>query len=79
MLSKDSSELLISKENGGQNGATPNSENRTYPGPMAEIHFWEAKCMNLESLYEQMKAQTTKNMASILENTDRWGSKNEVA
>jgi dynein heavy chain len=37
---------------------------------MTEIKFWEAKCMNLESLYEQMKAPTTKNMASILENTD---------
>jgi hypothetical protein len=38
---------------------------------MVEIHFWEAKCMNLESLFEQMKAPTTKHMASILENTDR--------
>ncbi len=28
--------------------------------------------MNLESLYEQMKAPTTKNMASILEHTDRY-------
>lgn len=57
VLSKDSSELLNAKGK--------------YPGPMTEIKFWEAKCMNLESLYEQMKAPTTKNMASILENTDR--------
>ena len=39
-------------------------------GPMTEIFFWEAKCMNLESLYEQMKADTTKKMASILDMTD---------
>ena len=57
VLSKDSAEAL-------------NQEGQ-YPGPITEIQFWEAKCMNLESLYEQMKAQTTKNMASILENTDR--------
>ena len=57
MLSKDSANLLTAEEN-------------KYPGPMTEIKFWEAKCMNLESLYEQMKAQTTRNMASILENTD---------
>ena len=54
VLSKDSAELL----------------NNGYPGPMTEIHFWEAKCTNLESLYEQMKAPTTKNMASILDVTD---------
>lgn len=24
------------------------------PGPMVEINFWEAKCRNLESLYEQV-------------------------
>ena len=41
-----------------------------HPGPMTEIKFWEAKCMNLESLFEQMKADTTKKMASILEITD---------
>ena len=40
------------------------------PGPLAEINFWEAKCMNLESLFEQMKAPTTRNMASILNVTD---------
>ena len=57
VLSKDSANLLTAEEN-------------KYPGPMTEIKFWEAKCMNLESLYEQMKAQTTRNMASILENTD---------
>ncbi len=57
VLSKDSAELL-------------NAPGK-YPGPMTEIKFWEAKCMNLESLYEQMKAATTKNMASILEHTDR--------
>ncbi len=57
VLSKDSSELL-------------NAPGK-FPGPMTEIKFWEAKCMNLESLYEQMKAPTTKNMASILDITDR--------
>lgn len=57
VLSKDSAELL-------------NREGQ-YPGPMAEVQFWEAKCMNLESLYEQMKAQTTKSMAAILDLTDR--------
>ena len=25
------------------------------PGPMIEIRFWEAKCMNLESLFEQVE------------------------
>ena len=39
---------------------------------MTEIRFWEAKCMNLDSLYEQMRAPTTKNMASILDKTDRY-------
>ena len=24
------------------------------PGPMVEIEFWEAKCRNLESLFEQV-------------------------
>ena len=24
------------------------------PGPMTEINFWEAKCINLESLFEQV-------------------------
>ena len=40
------------------------------PGPMTEIKFWDAKCMNLESLFEQMKADLTKKMASILNVTD---------
>ena len=40
------------------------------PGPMVEIRFWEAKCMNLESLFDQMKDNTTKKMASILNVTD---------
>ena len=26
------------------------------PGPMIEVRFWEAKCMNLESLFEQVKS-----------------------
>lgn len=42
-----------------------------FPGPMTEIHFWEAKYMNLESLYDQIKAPTTRKMASILKLTDR--------
>ena len=55
---------------------------------MTEIQFWEAKCMNLESLFEQvhyiyfaifvkshdgklqMKANTTRKMASILNVTE---------
>ena len=40
------------------------------PGPMVEIHFWEAKCMNLESLFDQMKDDITRKMASILNVTD---------
>ena len=24
------------------------------PGPLVEIEFWEAKCRNLESLFEQV-------------------------
>ena len=39
VLSKDSSEEIT-------NGKTP--------GPMTEINFWEAKCINLESLFEQV-------------------------
>ena len=53
MLSKDSAEELNIPGN--------------YPGPMTEVKFWEAKCMNLESLFEQMKAPTTRKMASILD------------
>ena len=37
---------------------------------MTEIQFWKAKCENLESLYDQMKENTTKKMASILNITD---------
>ena len=25
------------------------------PGPMVEINFWEAKCLNLECLHEQVR------------------------
>ena len=56
VLSKDSDEPLHLPGN--------------HPGPMTEIKFWEAKCMNLESLYEQLIADTTKKMASILQCTD---------
>jgi dynein heavy chain len=56
VLSKDSAEELNLPDN--------------YPGPMTEIRFWEAKCTNLESLFEQMKDDTTKKMASILDVTD---------
>ena len=38
VLSKDSSEEIA-------DGKTP--------GPMTEINFWEAKCINLESLFDQ--------------------------
>ena len=58
MLSKDS-------------GAALNEED-VHPGPMTEIDFWEAKMMNLESIFEQMKCDTTKHMASILQITDRY-------
>ena len=47
------------------------NEPDVYPGPMTEIDFWEAKLMNLESIFEQMKCETTKHMASILQITDR--------
>lgn len=55
VLSKDSAEELEDGDN---------------PGPMTEIQFWESKRINLESLFEQMKAPTTRNMASILNVTD---------
>ena len=57
-------EEVLSKDSGAElaDGKTP--------GPLAEINFWEAKCMNLESLFEQMKANTTRKMASILNITD---------
>ena len=55
MLSKDSANEI--------------TEGKT-PGPMTEIRFWEAKCINLESLFEQMKSKTTEKMASILYQTD---------
>ena len=29
-------------------------EEGKHPGPMTEIEFWQAKCINLESLYEQV-------------------------
>ena len=55
MLSKDSAEELSLGSN---------------PGPMTEIEFWRDKCRNLESLFEQMRTDTTQHMASILETTD---------
>ena len=27
------------------------------PGPMVEIKFWEAKCLNLECLHEQVRGE----------------------
>ena len=53
-----------------KNSAEELNETSNNPGPMTEIRFWEAKCTNLESLFEQMKADTTKKMASILDVTD---------
>ena len=41
VLSKDSSEEIAFDKN---------------PGPMSEINFWEAKCINLESLFEQVSS-----------------------
>ena len=55
VLSKDSANEII-------DGKTP--------GPMTEIRFWEAKCVNLDSLHEQMRSNTSKMMASILFHTD---------
>ena len=40
------------------------------PGPMTELNFWAAQCINLESLFEQMQSNTTIKMASILFLTD---------
>ena len=48
------------------------NEEEVQPGPMTEIDFWEAKLMNLESIFEQMKCDTTKKMGSILQITDRY-------
>ena len=59
MLSKDSGNALSEDE-------------EVHPGPMVEIDFWESKLINLESIFEQMKCETTKNMASILQITDRY-------
>ena len=42
----------------------------TNPEPMTEIEFWKEKCHNLESLFDQMQAETTQHMASILKSTD---------
>ena len=44
VLSKDSAQVLEDGDN---------------PGPLEEIKFWESKRINLESLFEQMKAPTT--------------------
>ena len=55
VLSKDSAESL--------------ADDKT-PGPMTELNFWAAQCINLESLFEQMQSQTTIKMASILFLTD---------
>lgn len=41
VLTKDSAEEL---------------EKGSNPGPMTEIQFWQAKCENLESLYDQVKS-----------------------
>ena len=57
-------------------GAALNEED-VHPGPMVEIDFWEAKMMNLESIFEQMKCDTTKHMASILQITDRYCLSNQ--
>ena len=51
VLGKDSSQVLEDGDN---------------PGPLEEIKFWDSKKINLESLFEQMKAPTTRKMASIL-------------
>ena len=55
VLAKDSTKVLEDGDN---------------PGPLEEIQFWESKRVNLESLFEQMKAKTTRHMASILNVTD---------
>ena len=58
---------VLSKDSG-----TALNEEEDQPGPMTEIDFWEAKLMNLESIFEQMKCETTKKMGSILQITDRY-------
>ena len=55
VLSKDSSEELAMG---------------SHPGPMTEVNFWQEKCDNLISLYEQMEGDVTQKMASILKSTD---------
>ena len=32
-------------------------EEGKHPGPRTEIEFWESKCQNLESLFEQVRAR----------------------
>ena len=41
-----------------------------HPGPLTEVNFWQEKCDNLVSLYEQMEGEVTQKMASILHSTD---------
>ena len=55
VLSKDSGEELATG---------------SHPGPMTEVNFWQEKCDNLISLYEQMEGDVTQKMASILKSTD---------
>lgn len=38
----------------GKDSAAELEDGKT-PGPLVEIRFWEAKCMNLESLFEQVQ------------------------
>ena len=37
----------------GKDSAAELEDGKT-PGPLTEIQFWEAKCLNLESLFEQV-------------------------
>uniref|UniRef100_H2ZKA8 AAA+ ATPase domain-containing protein n=1 Tax=Ciona savignyi TaxID=51511 RepID=H2ZKA8_CIOSA len=49
-----------------QESAQPLLEGKN-PGPSVEIDFWNAKCTNLECIYNQLKTPKVKKMAAILE------------
>ena len=36
------------------------------PGPLVEINFWEAKCMNLESLFEQVRVRGVPGLDTVV-------------
>jgi dynein heavy chain len=54
VLKKDSSQPLLEGLN---------------PGPLVEVEFWKAKCINLENIYDQLRSPKTQKMAELLEKT----------